>query len=348
MPSRLMRKVAPSSLLLRMQHHVSKTPLTAFGAGSSAIVVTRVSPTPLHRRSLANVQAGGNVLPEVWFTSSGPRLWSEKQVGSSGRNNEPPDERTLRLGKSEFTASLAFLHEISNIKSTSHHRDQAGLITLSYDTALRILQDHMPTLLQTPLPQEILSPHITLHLFPSTHPHLPTVSGRVAYVAALWTAPVAWGRVPIVGNVKLHVLSERMAKTSLHASPASSNNNTEKLIVRWKTCGKNRSGDRTAAGGSGGDSLSNALSNISTADDSEFSGLFIFEFDELGRVFHHTIEHADEGANWDRNMAKVISVTEWLLSKARGGKKDVEEEGLALGCCEMIERRVGLGGRRRE
>src|SRR5213592_1151887 len=107
----------------------------------------------------------------------------------------------------------------------------------------------MPTLLQTPLPQEILSPHITLHLFPSTHPHLPTVSGRVAYIAALWTAPMAWGRVPIVGNVKLNILSERMVKSSLHASPASSNNNNaEKLIVRWKTCGKSRNGDKAVAG----------------------------------------------------------------------------------------------------
>ncbi|KAH0565631.1 hypothetical protein GP486_000989 [Trichoglossum hirsutum] len=306
-----MRKVAPSSLSLRVQHHVSKTPLTTTPpvTSSSAVVVTPVSSTPLHRRSLANVQTGGNALPEVWFTSSGPKLWPERHAGSPGKDGGPPDERTLRLGKT-----------------------------------LRVLQDHMPTLLQTPLPQEILSPHITLHLFPSTHPHLPTVSGRVAYIAALWTAPVAWGRVPIVGNVKIQVLSERMVKTSLHASPASSNGNAEKLIVRWKTCGKNHSSDKAAAGGSG--DPSDVLSNTNVADDSDFSGLFIFEFDELGRVLHHTIEHADEGANWDRNTAKVISVTEWLLSKARGGKKEVEE-GLALGC-EMIERRVGVEGRRRD
>ncbi|KAI9774880.1 MAG: hypothetical protein M1840_000096 [Geoglossum simile] len=279
---------------------------------SPCTIVTPVF-APLNRRSLANVRTGGSALPEVWFTSSGPALWSEEHLGT-GANGEPPDERTLKLGKT-----------------------------------LRILQDHMPTLLQTPLPQEILSPHITLHLFPSTHPHLPTVSGRVAYIAALWTAPMAWGRVPIVGNVKLHILSERMIKSSLHASPVSSNSNSEKLIVRWKTCGKERAG---ADGGSSGSitdapTTSNASSSSST-DDSEFCGLFIFEFDELGRVLHHTIEHADEGENWDRNTAKVISVTEWLLSKARGGaRKPVEEEGLALGC-EMIERRSMIeGGNRR-
>ena len=86
-------------------------------------------------------------------------------------------------------------------------------------TALRILQERLPTLLQTPLPQEILSPNISLHLFPSTHPYLPVVSGRVAYIAALWTSPIAWNRVPIFGNVKLVILSERMSNQPLHFSP---------------------------------------------------------------------------------------------------------------------------------
>ncbi|KAH0538382.1 hypothetical protein FGG08_005031 [Glutinoglossum americanum] len=304
MPNRLMRKAASSSLLPRTQRHVLKaTSAATFLTNNSTVAVTPAPCTSLHRRFLANVTAGGSALPEVWFTSQGPRLWSEEHVGKKG---EPPDERTLKLGKT-----------------------------------LRILQDHMPTLLQTPLPQEILSPHITLHLFPSTHPHLPAVSGRVAYIAALWTAPMAWGRVPIVGNVKLHVLSERMAKTSLHASPASSNNsNAEKLIVRWKTCGKSAAATAAAGQGDAGFSDVRPGSASSSADDGEFYGLFIFEFDELGRVLHHTIEHVDEGANWDRNTARVISVTEWLLSKAKGGgRKAVEEEGLALGCCEIAGRR---------
>ena len=85
--------------------------------------------------------------------------------------------------------------------------------------ALRILQERLPTLLQSPLPQEILSPNISLHLFPSTHPYLPTVSGRVAYIAALWTSPIAWNRVPIVGNVRLEILSERVFSQPVHFSP---------------------------------------------------------------------------------------------------------------------------------
>src|ERR1700710_891108 len=99
----------------------------------------------------------------------------------------------------------------------------------------------MPTLLQSPLPLEILSPQITLHLFPSTHPHLPTVSGRVAYSAALWTSPIAWGRVPLVGNVKLEILSERMVKPPhVHSPSPQCANRSEQLIVRWRTIGKTK------------------------------------------------------------------------------------------------------------
>lgn len=126
-------------------------------------------------------------------------------------------------------------------------------LTSIQPTALRILQDRLPTLLQTPLPQEVLSPHISLHLFPSTHPHLPTVTGRVAYVAALWSSPIAWNRVPLVGNVRLEILSERMVDSPVVAPrslrrggdggpdggfggrPAGAVG--EQLVVRWRTVG---------------------------------------------------------------------------------------------------------------
>ncbi|KAI9873991.1 MAG: hypothetical protein M1830_010313 [Pleopsidium flavum] len=246
-------------------------------------------------RSLAQVRSGREIFPEIWFTSSNPRRTPE-DVGCE--DGKPPDERTLKLGKT-----------------------------------LRILQEHLPTLLATPLPQEILSPHITLHLFPSTHPHLPTVSGRVAYRAALWTAPMAWGRVPIVGNVRLIIQSERMVKNGTTSASASGN---EKLIVRWKTCGK------TKGKGMGalyrGIGASEQVDKITewlggdARDDEEFCGLFIFEFDEDGRVVTHTIEHANEGENWDR-MARVVSVTDWLLGKAKR-RKEEEVAGLALGYCD--------------
>ena len=65
-------------------------------------------------------------------------------------------------------------------------------------------------------------------------------------------------------------------------------------------------------------------------DDEEFCGLFIFEFDEEGRIVSHTIEHAEEGGSWDR-ASKVISVTDWLLRRL--GRKEQEVQGLALGYC---------------
>ena len=184
----------------------------------------------------------------------------------------------------------------------------------------------MPTLLQSPLPQEILSPQITLHLFPSTHPHLPTVSGRVAYSAALWTSPIAWGRMPLVGNVKLEIMSERMIKSSnSHQSPTSTSlNRPEKLVVRWRTIGKTR-GKGTGAfykgiGASDNvDKITEWLGGGKGEDDSkEFTGLFIFEFDEEGRVVSHTIEHSQEGGNWERGVgARVVGLTDWLLGGLR-------------------------------
>ena len=198
--------------------------------------------------------------------------------------------------------------------------------------AIRILHDRLPTLLVSPLPQEILSPQITLRLFPSTHPHLPTVSGKIAYVAALWTSPVAWGRLPVVGNVKIHILSERMVRND--SSPDyNTSYRTEKLIVKWKTCGKHPGGTNSDA------RMTQASSDGHEEDDKEFCGLFIFEFDEEGRIVTHTIEHVEEGGNWERKTARVVSVTDWLLGRAWGKKED-DIPGLALGYCEADEREV--------
>jgi hypothetical protein len=98
----------------------------------------------------------------------------------------------------------------------------------------------------------VLSPHITLHLFPSTHPHLPTVTGRVAYIAALWSSPIAWNRVPLVGNVRLEILSARMVDHPVvmpyHRLRHDDGDGAggwrrpegacgEQLVVRWRTVG---------------------------------------------------------------------------------------------------------------
>ncbi|KAH7117958.1 hypothetical protein B0J11DRAFT_537126 [Dendryphion nanum] len=238
---------------------------------------------------------------KTWFTSTSACPLPER------RENQPPDERTLNLGRT-----------------------------------IRTLHERLPTLLVSPLPQDILSPRITLHLFPSTHPHLPTVSGKLGYTAALWTAPVAWGKVPVLGNVKLTILSERMVKNGGHCDSAQLRN--ERLIVKWKTCGKSEKKHGQAS------DVMDKISKIvrgaqSTPDDEEFSGLFLFEFDEEGRIANHTIEHAEENGNWDRTT-KVISVTDWLLGRAWGRRGDEGSPSLAFVRCAGTPKKQKQGEQR--
>ncbi|KAF2397203.1 hypothetical protein EJ06DRAFT_482276 [Trichodelitschia bisporula] len=267
---------------------------------------------PQPRRQLANIRDEDRGSSEQWFSGTMPSLRPGNTEGpGSGNDHKPPDERTLKLG----------------------------------DT-IRTLHERLPTLFASPLPQEILSPQITLRLFPSTHPHLPVVTGKIGYRAALWTSPVAWGRMPFVGNVKLVILSERMVG---HNGSRSTPSGNERLIVKWRTCGKTK--------GMGVGALYRGLSNSDTQvdkiteflgghssdDDKEFSGLFIFEFDEQGRILSHTIEHAEEGGDWDA-MPKVINVTDWLLGMARGkrnGNREGDVTGLALGYVEADEGQTG-------
>lgn len=227
--------------------------------------------------------------------------------------------------------------------------------------ALRILTQHLPTLLVQPLPQEILSPNITLHLFPSTHPHLPTVKGKVAYRAALWTAPVAWGSVPIVGNVRLQIVSERMVRGATASDFNNENSHgEEKLVVRWVTKGgtsssssamgnhvppsnshnssnKGSSTDSPTSASSASNGTNRGLSALLGGDapifklgkEEQFTGLFIFSFDEEGRIATHTIEHADENSGCDRT-AKVVTLTDWLLGKAKWGSREPTDPAPAL------------------
>lgn len=78
-------------------------------------------------------------------------------------------------------------------------------------------------------------------------------------------------------------------------------------------------------------------------DDEEFCGLFIFEFDEEGRVLRHIIEHAEESGSWDR-ASKVVSATDWLLGKAkRKEEKEVVAGLAAVGCLEYAPRKMMHG-----
>lgn len=236
--------------------------------------------------------------------------------------------------------------------------------------ALRKLSPLLPNILIHPLPTELLSPQITLHLFPSTHPHLPNVKGRVLYRAALWTVPVAWSSLPLLGNVKLQILSERMVRADSvlgceHYNDATMDCGEERLVVRWKTSHHNTPANESSTTSS---SDSNNPSNVSRSKagvnkslstllggdapiflpgkEGRFEGLFIFAFDEKGRIAGHTIEHADQADGWDRT-AKFVSLTDWLFGKARGSLGEAASPALAAqGCHRQVyaSRRVGYRG----
>ncbi|KZM26019.1 hypothetical protein ST47_g2855 [Ascochyta rabiei] len=264
-------------------------------SASTSLPAPRLLGLKRWRRQLTGVRPRQASASRSWFTSTTPCACPEPDE----REQKRVQERNLKLGNT-----------------------------------IRVLHDRLPTLLISPLPSDILSPHISLHLFPSTHPHLPTVSGRLAYAAALWTAPVAWGRVPVVGNVKLKILSERMVQHGCGPSvPAHTRN--EKLVVKWQTCGKSDEENNRHVS-----DVFARVTNIvagSRPPHEEFTGVFVFEFDDEGRVVHHTIEHTDQGHDWDKTM-RFISVTDWLLGRAWGRRE--ETPSLAFVRCERESGRL--------
>ncbi|TGJ79478.1 hypothetical protein E0Z10_g9282 [Xylaria hypoxylon] len=250
-------------------------------------------------------------LTPIWFNSTSPR--PDLLIRSSKDSTKPEGERKVKLGKT-----------------------------------LRILQERLPTLLQSPLPQEILSPNISLHLFPSTHPYLPTVSGRVGYMAALWSSPIAWNRVPIVGNVRLEILSERMVSQPLHFSPRREGAYGEQLVVKWRTASSSSDSDgdsKLSLTEQGEQNLDANLRGSQTVGEKKaFTGLFVFEFDKDGRIISHTIEHVDEHGEWEKGVgARVVGLTDWLL----GGIKGRSEDGGGLpALCEIAREREARKGLR--
>ncbi|RMJ27853.1 hypothetical protein PHISP_01273 [Aspergillus sp. HF37] len=254
------------------------------------------------------------ILHDPWLSASPTRFSQSGRhgldgFGSPGDEHKAPDERIIKLGKT-----------------------------------LRTLSPLLPTLLINPLPPNIVSPSVSLDLFPSTHPHLPTVRGRTLYRAALWTVPVAWSSVPLVGNVKLQIKSERIVRAGMVDPDRSGGGGDERLVVRWTTEPRRDSqSDGTLASSSAsgeGRHSSGAQSNHSSlskvginrglsvllggeapifklSKEEQFTGLFIFAFDEEGRIATHTIEYADNATGWDRT-ARFVSLTDWLIGKARG------------------------------
>ncbi|KAE8351652.1 hypothetical protein BDV28DRAFT_15602 [Aspergillus coremiiformis] len=264
------------------------------------------------------------ILNEPWSTTVSPTLFSQTGFRSSvsdelngkfNHDHKPPDERILKLRRT-----------------------------------LRTLSPLLPTLLINPLPPKILSPTVTLNLFPSTHPHLPTVKGRTLYRAALWTVPVAWGSLPVVGNVRLQIHSERIVRAGTVLDPERDDGRDcgdERLVVRWKTelRGEDHQSEAPAVPtptkdkeqGASKDGVNKGLSVLLGGDtpifplskEQQFTGLFIFSFDEEGRILSLTIEHADNATGWERT-AKFVTLTDWLIGKARSSLKPAAGPGLAM------------------
>jgi len=146
------------------------------------------------------------------------------------------------------------------------------------------------------------------------------------------TAPVAWGCVPVVGNVKLTVLSEKMVRSGFITAPSVEEHcdglGEEKLVVRWKTEPKrNGNGHNSTAHSSAVENggVNRGLSTLLGGDrplfskdagSNSFSGMFVFSFDSEGRIANHTIEHADEAGGFDKT-SRVVTLADWLLGKAR-------------------------------
>ena len=116
----------------------------------------------------------------------------------------------------------------------------------------------------------------------------------------------------------------------------------EKLVVRWRTCGKTK-GLGTGANfrGVGAketvDKITHWLGGAEKRDDEEFCGLFIFEFDEEGRIWNHVIERAEGRDGWDTGPGKWIGLTDWLLGRLGRGFAE-RTPGLALGY-ERLQRK---------
>lgn len=141
--------------------------------------------------------------------------------------------------------------------------------------------------------------------------------------------------------MNLIITSERMIRNGGTSQPLA--NREEKLVVKWKTCGKTSHRDGTGGiyrgmGIAAKDPMDKIMDFVNgtkgKADKipkpEEFCGIFVFEFDEKGRVVKHVIEHAEEGGDWDR-MTRVVSVTDWLLGRFKNDKK---EEEMSLAWCE--------------
>lgn len=150
--------------------------------------------------------------------------------------------------------------------------------------------------------------------------------------------------MPVVGNVKLEIISEKIVRSGFITAPShieeSDNLGEEKLVVRWRTQPKangvaSQSASSTSSAIENG-GINRGLSTLLGGDrplfgkdagSNTFTGLFIFSFDAKGRIANHTIEHADEAGSFDKT-SRMVTLTDWLLGKARW--RGLSDEGAPL------------------
>ena len=220
----------------------------------------------------------------------------EEDLSEESKKNLDDDTR-LKLGKSEYPTILLPISPPAQANNTH--------------TAISTLKDRLPTILQQPLPTEILAPNISLHLFPSTHPHLPVANGRAAYRAALWTSPLAWNRVPIIGNVGIEVRTVRMQPGPLPFAPARIGSLDEIMVVRWVTEPESVPSEFLR-------NLGAQFARNGEKKPREFMGLFAFQFDGEGRILDHTIESAEHSRHWGKGVgSSVVRFTDRVLGGIR-------------------------------
>lgn len=116
--------------------------------------------------------------------------------------------------------------------------------------------------------------------------------------------------MPIIGDVRLEILSERM----VHEPGKRVGAGAEQLVVRWRTTGSRISWRLPLFQHAGEDGAAVAKKG--------FTGLFIFEFDGEGRVLSHTIETVQNNGDWENSVgAKFVGLTDWLFGGMRGGRE---------------------------
>ncbi|RAH64263.1 uncharacterized protein BO66DRAFT_244943 [Aspergillus aculeatinus CBS 121060] len=314
----------------------------------------RALPCARSRRGTHPINCSSSILsprvspPHQFYLSSTPRLSAQHEV-LRGPSLTPASQP--QFSQTGFQPSA-----FDGLERPRGDHEQPDERILKLGKTLRILSPLLPNILTNPLPPKILSPSITLHLFPSTHPHLPTVKGRTLYRAALWTVPVAWSSLPLLGNVKLKIISERIVRAGTVLDPAryasgeQPDDSDERLVVRWRTEPRSenhhhgqqqqpsftanpRPTTTTTASASSSPAPGTGPSQTGTnkglsvllggdapifklSKEEQFTGLFIFSFDEEGRIASHTIEHADDACGWERTP-KFVTLADWLIGKAR-------------------------------